>query len=311
MQEPPHKKIVVLGGGASPERAVSLRSAAAVAAGLQQAGYSVIRVDPADYDIPGLQTALESAEVVFPVLHGTGGEDGSIQLLLESWGKISISADSRASRLCFDKVQYKKSIAEMEILTPAGELVTTNSFWESEIIKQPFVLKPYDGGSSVDTIIVRDPENINKEQIESVLRTYDAMLLEELIEGVEITVGILLDNALPVIEIIPPADGEFDFDNKYNGRTQELCPPRHVSQELQNQARTLALQIHRELGIHDISRTDMMIRRTDMKIFVLETNTIPGMTDQSLLPKAAAGAGISMPQLVDQLVQAALHRSEV
>jgi D-alanine-D-alanine ligase len=134
------------------------------------------------------------------------------------------------------------------------------------------------------------------------------MLLEELIEGVELTVGVLGDQALPVIEIIPPSDGEFDYENKYNGKSQELCPPRHVDQNIQKQAQEIAVHIHRSLGLRDMSRTDIIIRRSDNVLFTLETNTIPGMTDQSLLPKAAAVAGYSMPELCDTLVRRALQR---
>jgi D-alanine-D-alanine ligase len=141
------------------------------------------------------------------------------------------------------------------------------------------------------------------------LSIYHEMLLEELIEGQEITVGVVLDKALPVIEIIPPADGEFDYDNKYNGKTQELCPPEDISNVTQEKAQQIAEKIHLSLGVKDFSRTDIMVRASDEKLFVLETNTIPGMTDQSLLPKAAAVAGLSMPQLCSELVEAALHRN--
>jgi D-alanine-D-alanine ligase len=134
------------------------------------------------------------------------------------------------------------------------------------------------------------------------------MLLEELIDGQEITVAVLADKVLPVIEIIPPQDAEFDYENKYNGKTQELCPPQHISEDIQKQAQELALRIHKELGLRDFSRTDIMIRRSDSKLFVLETNTIPGLTDQSLLPKAAAVGGINMPTFVKMLVEAARAR---
>jgi D-alanine-D-alanine ligase len=120
-------------------------------------------------------------------------------------------------------------------------------------------------------------------------------------------VGVLGKQALPVIEIIPPAGGEFDYENKYNGKTQELCPPVHVAEDLQRQAQNLAEQIHSAAGCRDMSRTDFIIRN-DGSIYLLETNTIPGMTSQSLYPKMAATAGISFPDLCDRLVQMALSR---
>lgn len=186
-------------------------------------------------------------------------------------------------------------------------MVNVRSLWESEFVKQPFVLKPNDGGSSVDTFIVRDVANCDRNSIEDAFRRHPQMLLEELIAGQEITVGILLDEALPVIEIVPPQDGEFDYENKYNGQTQELCPPRSVSSDIQRQVRHLALRIHELLGVRDMSRTDMMIS-PDGSLWVLETNTIPGMTAQSLLPKAAAVAGYDMQAMVHRLVEAALRR---
>jgi D-alanine-D-alanine ligase len=127
------------------------------------------------------------------------------------------------------------------------------------------------------------------------------MLLEELIEGTEITVPILGDQALPVIEIIPPQGKEFDYENKYNGTTQELCPPQHVSAEKQQEAQRLAEKIHKAAGVRHLSRTDIIIDENG-KLWVLELNTIPGLTDQSLFPKAAAAAGINMQQLMQKFL---------
>src|SRR5439155_118541 len=124
---------------------------------------------------------------------------------------------------------------------------------------------------------------------------YDQMLLEELIEGVEITVPVLGDKALPVVEIVPPEGGEFDYDNKYNGRTQEICPARSISAKTQEQAQRLAERIHRLAGARHLSRTDLMVS-ADGKLYVLEINTIPGLTAQSLIPKSAAAAGLSWKQ---------------
>ncbi len=133
------------------------------------------------------------------------------------------------------------------------------------------------------------------------------MLIETLIAGQEITVGVLIEQALPVIEIVPPANGEFDYTNKYNGATQELCPPRSIDRDIQQRAQHLALQIHKLTGGRDMSRTDMMVA-SDGSLHVLETNTVPGLTDQSLFPKAADIAGYDMPHLVRLLVETALKR---
>nr|AIA15126.1 D-ala D-ala ligase C-terminus [uncultured bacterium] len=301
-------RVAVLGGGNSPEREVSLRSARAVSAALSQAGYEVSELDPSHYDTDSLIAQLAGFDVVFPVLHGKGGEDGTVQALLESIGMPFVGAGADVSALCFDKTAYKAHLQELGLSLPFGVVVDRNTVWSQELTKSPFVLKPYDGGSSVDTFIIRDPQACDRAAIEDALDRHHTMLLEELIIGTEITVGVVGEEALPVIEIIPPADQEFDYENKYNGQTQELCPPQHVEESVQITARQLAAHIHTRLNIRDFSRTDLMIRQGDDRLFILETNTIPGMTDQSLLPKAAKTAGYDMAVLCDRLVSAALER---
>jgi D-alanine-D-alanine ligase len=125
------------------------------------------------------------------------------------------------------------------------------------------------------------------------------MLIEQLVEGNEVTVGILGDEALPVIEIIPPKDQEFDYENKYNGATAELCPPVNVSEELQRKAQELAVAVHNATGCRHLSRTDIMINNTG-DLYIIDTNTLPGLTGQSLYPKAAAEAGYDWAQLVQR-----------
>lgn len=298
-------KILLLAGGSSLEREISLRSGAAVQAALQRAGHDVTVLDPAN---PIDDSAFEGYDAIFPVLHGTGGEDGVLQARLESLEINSfVGSDALSSALCFDKWRYKALLDEHGILNARGARVGKADLRQHQLVKAPFVLKPYDGGSSVDTFIVRNPANADFAAMEAACERYGSMLIEELIEGIEITIGVLGEDALPVIEIIPPADGEFDYENKYNGQTQELCPPEHVSQDIQTLASELAVRIHQLCGCRDFSRTDMFVA-PDNRLYVLETNTIPGMTDQSLFPKAAGVAGIDMQTLCDQLVQMAAAR---
>lgn len=297
--------IIVLAGGASAEREVSLRSGSAVAKALESRGHHVTILDPADNFVAQKET-VQAADVVFPALHGTGGEDGEIQQVLESWNTAYIGSDSVSSALCFDKWRYKQFVRDHGVLMPAGELVDRNSFSTSALSKSPFVLKPYDSGSSVDTLIIRDVTSLDPAKIEEVFSRHSQMLLEELIAGDEITVGILGERSLPVIEIIPPEAGEFDYENKYNGLTQELCPPQHISEAAQTQAQEIALKVHKLCTCRDLSRTDFMVR--DGQLYLLETNTLPGLTEQSLLPKAAVASGISMADMCEQLVQLALAR---
>jgi D-alanine-D-alanine ligase len=299
-------RVLVLAGGNSPEREVSERSGASVAAALGRAGYEVTVADPAS-GMDKLLPAAKSVDVVFPALHGAGGEDGELQRFLEQQAIKFVGSGSEASGLCFDKAAYDQLLSKNSVLTPRTKLVTFEAFGSTPLAKEPFVLKPNDGGSSIDTIIVRDVGRQDKAAIRQAFGRHPRLLLQELIGGVEITVAVLGAASLPVIEILPPDDQEFDYENKYNGATRELCPPEHVSDEQQAAAQELARRIHELCGCRDLSRTDIIIGEGG-KLYVLETNTIPGLTDQSLLPKAAAAAGIDMPTLCDRLVKTALAR---
>lgn len=298
--------VIVLSGGNSSEREVSLRSGKAVHEALLTAGHQSTNLDFSG-DFNNYLELLTSCDVVFPVLHGAGGEDGVVQLELEKNNIKFVGAGSSSSSLCFDKWRYKQLALDHGLLVPLGELVDAEAFSSSSLINNPFVLKPYDGGSSVDTLIVRNVQNLDHAMVENLFANHPKMLLEELISGVEITVGVLGDLALPPVEIIPPASGEFDYENKYNGSSQELCPPENVSKDLQKQPQNIALEIHKLCGCRDLSRSDFIITPTG-KIYLLETNTLPGMTEQSLFPKEASVTGLAMPDLVDQLVKMALSR---
>lgn len=296
-------QVHVLCGGTSAEREVSLRSGAAVAKALGVAGYDVEILDPATATME--QTI--ACDVVFPVLHGAGGEDGVLQAELEKHGAKYVGSDSVASKLCFDKWSYRQLAKRSGLPLAPGTLVQLSAYAAHPLAKKPYVLKPLTGGSSIDTYIVRDPTAAPREQIADTFSRYPTMLMEQLIVGTELTVGILDKIPLPIIEIIPPKSEEFDYENKYNGATQELCPPEHVSKEVQHAAQKLALVAHTLTGCRDFSRTDIMCDKNG-KLYLLETNTIPGMTGQSLLPKMAAQAGILMPELCKQLVEMALNR---
>ena len=299
-------RVLVLAGGNSPEREVSERSGVSVAAALGQAGYEVTVADPAD-SFQTLLPALKSIDVVFPALHGAGGEDGQLQQFLEQQQIKFVGSGSQASELCFDKAAYDQLLVKEGILTPRTELVSFEEFGSTALAGEPFVLKPNDGGSSIDTIIARNVSRQDTAAIQAAFGRHPKLLLQALITGVEITVAVLGTKSLPVIEILPPADQEFDYENKYNGATREICPPEHVSEAQQTEAQRLAERIHKLCNCRDMSRTDIIINEVG-KLYVLETNTIPGLTDQSLLPKAAGVAGIDMPSLCDQMVKAALAR---
>lgn len=295
-------RILVLQGGTSSEREVSLRSAANVIEQLKKLGHEVMIADPAEANFDLAKLARES-DMVFPILHGAGGEDGVLQGLLEQMGKPFLGSGSEACELTFDKGLYREFLMEYGVLMADGEVVNTAEFKRSERRHAPYVLKPVDGGSSVDTVLVRDlATEPDEAYFAELFARHPAMLIEELIKGQELTVGVLGDRALPVILIVPPQAENFDYENKYNGRTQEIVNPTEVPANVQERAQGLALRLHRLTGCRHVSRTDMIVR-PDGTIYVLETNTIPGLTAQSLLPKAAAAAGYDMSALVECFVQ--------
>jgi D-alanine-D-alanine ligase len=295
-------KVLVLLGGISTEREVSLRSGRAVADALKAAGHEVYEYDPQNGNA-GLVEFTGRVDCVFPILHGKGGEDGTIQAELEKLGFKYLGSDSEVSKLCFDKTAFKEILNKLSILTPKGEVVTKENIKLSELIHKPYVLKPIEGGSTIDAFIIREP--LSHSYNPDIFHKYPHMLLEGLIEGTEITVPVLGNKALPVIEIIPPEGKEFDYENKYNGATQELCPPKNVPADKQKEAQELTERIHEETGARHISRTDFIIGK-DGRLWCLELNTIPGMTPTSLLPKSAAAAGMNMQQLVQKFLGLAM-----
>jgi D-alanine-D-alanine ligase len=292
-------KILVLGGGTSNEREVSLRSAKAVAEAARLAGFEVMEADPAGgLDIlDGLKDVI-----VFPILHGAGGEDGELQAELEKRNLPFLGSGSQASRQGFDKWQTRLILEKNNIATAPGERVTRENYPGSALAKRPHVLKVLHGGSSIGTLIVRDPAKIDAEKIEEIFGLENDAVLESLVEGIEITVPILDQMALPALEVRPPEGGEFDYENKYNGRSAELCPPPSLSDEQHSAAQKLAEAVHQTMGCRHLSRVDT-IMRPDGSFVVLEINTMPGLTDQSLYPKAANVSGLTMPQLVKKFAE--------
>ncbi|HUA13497.1 MAG TPA: D-alanine--D-alanine ligase [Candidatus Sulfotelmatobacter sp.] len=300
-------KVVVLAGGISDEREISLLSGRYVAWALSSAGFQVSLIDPGE-DIANFIYELKSAVAVFIMLHGKYGEDGRVQKFLEDSHIPFVGSNSKASEICFDKFQYYQLLNEHGINQPQTSMVNKEEYLAFSRIGRPYVLKPNSGGSSIDIFIVRDPARADVAQIEKAFAKYDTMLAQELIVGDELTVGIVGQNALTPVEIIPPKGKDFDYENKYNGATQELCPPKNIPKEKQTEAQRLAEKIHNLCGCQDISRTDFILD-TSGKLYVLETNTLPGMTEKSLLPLEAQVDGLTMPNLCKTLVDLALKKT--
>jgi D-alanine--D-alanine ligase len=294
-------KVVVLGGGDSPEREVSLRSAAAVVEAAKVDGYEVNYYDPRR-GLDFLKNYSSAETAVLPILHGSGGEDGRIQQELEKHGFPYLGSDSKSSAECFDKWKTREILTKENINIPAGILVNKLSYIKQNLTKRPHVLKVRRGGSSIGTLICRDNKSLSGKELDMLFDLDEEALLEELIQGVEITVPILDQQALTPVEIIPPPDGEFDYENKYNGASRELSPPKNVGEQIQAAAKKIAEKVHKAMGCKHLSRIDMMIDNND-KIYVLEINTIPGLTPQSLYPKGALASGLHMTELVKKFVE--------
>lgn len=295
-------KIAVLKGGPSAEREVSLRSGAAVGKALVEAGHEVEEIDVRgpDFVVP------KKTEVVFLALHGTFGEDGQVQAILEERGIAYTGSGIESSRLAFDKTATKKKFEAAGVPTPPCRIMKKG---EREIprLKQPFpwVVKPSKQGSSVGVTIVQKEQDLEK-AVKLAFESDDEVLIEAFIDGREMTIAVLGEEALKVVEI-KPKSGWYDYQNKYTkGATEYLVPaPLTKHQELCLQ--TLAVQAHKCLGCRDVSRVDVRMDPNENN-FVLEVNTLPGMTETSLLPKAAAAAGISFSQLCDRLARMAARR---
>jgi D-alanine-D-alanine ligase len=294
-------KILVLGGGDSPEREVSLRSAKAVAEAARLAGYEVEEADP-KYELERLDK-ISKETIVLPILHGINGEDGEIQRELEKRQLPFLGSDSKSSENCFDKWLTHQRLADAGITMPRAALVTNANYLDEPLVREPHVLKIVHGGSSIGTLPIPfpDPPPLKNKFVEDIFKLEEEAIVETMIDGKEITVPILDGYALPVIEIIPPDEGGFNYENKYNGRTQEIVPPKSIPEEVQINARLMAEKVHKIMGCRHLSRIDFMVNKNN-KLYVLEANTMPGMTEQSLYPKSAAVNGMSMAQLVDKFI---------
>lgn len=295
-------RITVMLGGPSAERDVSLRSGRAVAAALRKHGHQVWELDPVD----AAWTLPASTQVVFLALHGTYGEDGTVQRQLETLGIPFTGCDADSSRVAFDKVQTKKRCVEAGIPTPRYQVIESPSASWPEGWDPPLVLKPVRQGSSVGLQLVRKKSEWIA-ALTDAFRFDTQVLLEEFIPGRELTVGILDGRTLPIVEV-RPKEGAYDYRNKYTaGATEYLCPaPLPVA--VAEQASQAALRAFQAVGGRDYARVDLMLS-SDHQPFVLEVNTLPGMTDTSLLPKAAAAAGINYESLCHRMVELAWRRA--
>jgi D-alanine-D-alanine ligase len=296
--------ITVLLGGPSAEREVSLRTGVAVARALRSLGHNVTEVDPK----PGDWTLPANTDVVFLALHGSYGEDGTIQGELDKAGVPYTGCDAESSRIAFDKVLTKERCAARGIPSARYAVIEREDAAFPAELNLPVVLKPVRQGSSVGLEFVSSRE----EWAGALKRSlgYDSeVLVEERVIGRETTVGILDGVALPLVEV-RPKHGSYDYNNKYtSGATEYFCPAR-FDPATTSRIQEAALGAFRAVNGRDYARVDVMVNAHGDP-FVLEVNTLPGMTETSLLPKAAAAAGLSYESLCQKMVDLALRRVAV
>ncbi len=300
------KHVAVLMGGPGSEREVSLATGKGVAEALRSLGVQVTEVDVrgADFTMPA------DVEIAFIAIHGTFGEDGQVQQILEDRGMPYTGENVEGSLTAFDKILSKEKFDAHDVSTPAWEIIRTG---ERPSFDLPLVIKAPRQGSTVGVYIVKDDAALTSALAEAA--KYDERLLvEKFIPARELTIGVLGEQALPIIEIIAK-DGFYDFAEKYpflnpggasssGGGARHVCPAQ-LSDEQTKSIQKLALQAHRALGLQVYSRVDVMLP-AEGEPTVLEINTIPGMTPNSLLPEAAGVAGISYPELCARIIELSL-----
>ncbi|MDD4895103.1 MAG: D-alanine--D-alanine ligase [Candidatus Omnitrophica bacterium] len=308
-------RIGVLMGGPSTEREISLKSGKAVYESLSQAGFEVsaidIKTDGRDENIKLIESL--GIDVAFIALHGRFGEDGQIQEILDTLKIPYTGSGVKASRLAMDKIASRKIFEASGLSVPrykTEEKVSYDSARERGFngFVLPLVIKPASHGSSIGLSIIEKEEYLDK-ALELAFSFDERIIIEEYIRGREVTVGILDEKFLPVIEIIPKK-GFFDYEAKYHAGLTDYMVPAELPDEIAARIQEAALSAHKLLGCCGCSRVDLIIDSSNTP-FVLEVNTIPGMTATSLLPKAAKVAGIDFSRLCTKLIELAYEKTKI
>lgn len=300
-------KVGVLAGGPSNEREISLRSGKAVHSALLSKGFDAILLDVKD----NIRDVIKDnvIDVAFIALHGRFGEDGTVQKMLEDANIPYTGSDVEASRLALDKIASKEAFIKNNIPVPEYEVFEKNHYFidSADRLGYPLVVKPQFEGSSIGLSIVIEKKML-KGALDKAFNYGDRLLLEQHIEGRELTVGILENKPLPVIEIVP-RNKVYDYEAKYKNTDTKYLVPAPIDRDAYEKASFLGAMAHKTLGCNSFSRVDM-IMGNDGRMFVLEVNTIPGMTERSLLPKAAEAIGLRFSDLCVKILENALSRHD-
>jgi D-alanine-D-alanine ligase len=299
------KKIAVLMGGPGSERDVSLATGRGVSKALRSLGAEVAEIDIRDenFQLP------DDVEFAFLTIHGTFGEDGQLQRILERRGIAYTGDGVEASEIAFDKIRSKEKFREHGVTTPLWEVIHPG---QRPTTPLPIVVKPPCEGSTVGVVIVKSEGEIESAISEAAKYSHE-LLIEQFVSGRELTIGILGEQALPILEIIPKG-GFYDFNNKYpflnpqaGGGAEHVCPAK-IEAAKTREIQELALRAFRAVGLQVYGRVDAILSDSGQP-FILEINTIPGMTEASLLPEAAAASGISYVELCARII--ALSRARI
>lgn len=305
-------RLALIAGGTSGERDVSLKGAAEAEQTLSKEKYELIRYDPAT-DLARLAADAEQLDAAFILLHGIHGEDGTVQGMLELLGIPYQGSGVLGSALAMDKNLAKTMYRLHGLPVAAWQMASREHIADPAALLTelclPVVVKPVRQGSSLGMSVVREADRLSA-ALASAFKHDSRVMVEEFIRGREITVGVIGNDELmplPLVEVIPDAKYDFfDYEAKYRpGATQEVCPA-EVDDSIRDKAQQYGVMAHQALQLRGYSRTDMIVR--DEEIFLLETNTIPGMTPTSLLPQAAAQAGLDFSALLDRLISLAVEQ---
>ena len=299
--------IAVLMGGWSAEREVSLSSGAGIAAALESLGHRVTRIDM-DRDVAATLAAA-APDLVFNALHGTPGEDGSIQGLMDIMGLRYTHSGLATSVIAIDKVLTKQALVPHGVPMPGGRIVSSEELFTADPLARPYVLKPVNEGSSVGVAIVTADGNYGNpigRDVTGPWQEFDALLAEPYVRGRELTTAVLGDRALGVTELRPKT-GWYDYESKYTDGMTDHIFPADIPDDITDACKAIALRAHQLLGCKGCSRSDF--RWDDERgvdgLFLLEVNTQPGMTPLSLVPEQARHLGMSYPELVQAIVEEA------
>lgn len=295
MSDRPYNTVAVLKGGPSAEREISLKSGAAVARGLREAGYEV-----AEVDVTGRQVVLpDGIEAVFIALHGEFGEDGAVQAILDGMQIPYTGSGAKGSRCAMDKVLTKRAFDEHGIPSAPYEVLKRG---DARGLDLPVVIKPACQGSSIGVHRVSS-EAEWESAVADACRYGDTLLVETFVLGRELTVGVVEKTTLPVVEIIAP-DGWYGYDAKYTKGSTEYQVPADIDPAVAAEAQAIALRVFDALGCDGFGRVDFLLSG-DGALVALELNSIPGFTETSLLPKAAVAAGMTFSELCDRIMRTA------